>query len=455
MNDNSTSISILIRKLVRWPLLAGVFVVATHALASGTQWTGNRFVYSTNGSSIADTLNLFAAGQHIPVRIDGNVAGVVSGRFDMPAGRFLDMLGKSYGFVWYYDGSVLQVSSSSAQTDLAMRPNFLTAGALRNELDQAGVTDAHFPLNVDDVAGTVEVYGPATYVARVRSLAQRFEQDARKRVHTTVRVVRLDVANAADERRLIDGRTVTVPGAATLLQRRFERRSDSNHPVHDPSAVVEFDAPLPIIEANASTNSLLIRDTPERIDADSVMATDMDVRASLISIETLVVDVDADALDTLQPALPPTLAAAAKGSVQSGVGVMPDAGRALLARLGELEKSGRAKVEVSRTAVTLDMSPAVIDQHAARLAQEQEDDPSEDAPSDVWLSVQPTIAGAVTTPQIGLHVELGRSGEAKRDRILEDMVAPGECLVIVAPGQARDDARGRLRLVLLIPHIAS
>lgn len=448
-----------IRTPMRWPLIAGAFVAAAHASAANVEWAGNRFVYATNGSSVADALNVFAAGQHIPLRVDGHVAGVVSGRFAMPPERFLDTLSASYGLVWYYDGAVLQVSLASGQTRIAIRPNFLSAGALRDALVRAGLTDAHFPLQVDDAVHTVIAHGPATYVERIRLAARRFEGDARKRVRTAVRVFRLSVATAADETRVVDGRTVTVPGAATLLRQRFAPRApggalgSADAAAHAPQ-VVEFEAPLPIVEADAATNSILIRDKPERIDADGELISQLDVRPRLVSVQTWVVDVDADALAGLLGALPPALAASAAAGARTGFGVAADGGRALLARLAALEQARRAQLEVSQTALTTDRSPAVIDRHEVRLAQREDDDTPEDAALDLWLSVKPTV-DAASTGRIGLRVELGRGDDGQRHRTVDESVAPGECLVIAAPAQAIADSHARQRLVLLIPRIAA
>jgi type III secretion protein C len=209
--------------------ISAVALVAALSCAAGVQvyaapveWTSGRFVYQTDGAPVTDALRVLAADQQIPLRIDAPLEGVVRGRFTMPPQRFLDVLGSSYGFVWYYDGAALHVSAASARQRIAIRPHFVSASALRASLERTGVTDTHFPLVVDEVAQTVDVEGPATYVARIRSAAEQFEHDARARVRTAVRVFRLTVANAADETRAIDGRTIVVPGAAMLLRGRFE-----------------------------------------------------------------------------------------------------------------------------------------------------------------------------------------------------------------------------------------
>ncbi|MCA7969046.1 type II/III secretion system family protein [Burkholderia sp. AU39826] len=469
------------RTLARGAVAAFVCAAAVHAQAASMAWAGGsgaRFVYVTNGAGLAEVLNAFAAGQHVALRIDGQVDGVVSGRFAMPPQRFLDVMSRSYGFVWYYDGAVLHVSPANEQAHVAIRPHFLSANALRASLEQAGLADTHFPLAVDAGAQTVNVRGPATYVERIRAAAERFERDARKRVRLSVRVFRLSAANAADETRVVDGRTLVVPGVATLLRRRFERPAVASGPaVSDAPQIVEFDAALPAIEADATTNSILIRDRAERIDADGALVASLDVRAQLVSVQTWVVDVDGDALDALRPALPPAVAggagaqeATADAREHRDAGIAPDGGRALLAQLKALARSGRAEIEVSQTALTHDRSPAVIDRHEARLARRDEDDLPDDGARDLWLSIAPTVEGAASMPRIGLRVELGRRGDARRYRAVDESLAPGECLVIEGPAPYNGDVARRAddtdsgsageggmrrRLVLLIPRVAA
>ncbi|MET3624743.1 type II/III secretion system family protein [Burkholderia ambifaria] len=469
------------RALARGAVAGFACAAAVHAQAASMEWAGGpgaRFVYVTNGAGLAEVLNAFAAGQHVALRIDGQVEGVVSGRFAMPPQRFLDVMSRSYGFVWYYDGAVLHVSPANEQAHVAIRPHFLSATALRASLEQAGLADTHFPLAVDAAAQTVNVRGPATYVERIRAAAERFERDAQKRVRLSVRVFRLNAANAADETRVVDGRTLVVPGVATLLRRRFEHPAvASGTAVSDAPRIVEFDAALPAIEADATTNSILIRDRAERIDADGALVASLDVRAQLVSVQTWVVDVDGDALDALRPALPPDMAdgagaaqATADAREHRDAGIAPDGGRALLAQLKALARSGRAEIQVSQTALTHDRSPAVIDRHEARLARRDEDDRPDDGARDLWLSIAPTVEGAASMPRIGLRVELGRPRDARGYRAVDESLAPGECLVIEGPARHSGDVARRAddtdaggageggmrrRLVLLIPRVAA
>lgn len=433
-----------------WMLVCASFCAAAAtagfaARAASVDWSGNRFVYATNGSRLADVLRVFAAGQHVPLRLSGPVEGVVSGRFAMPPPQFLDTLCATYGLVWYYDGAVLQVSASRAQQRLAIRPNYLTPQALSAALQDVGAVDAHFPLQVDAAAATFDVHGPAGYVTRVRETAARLEADARERTHTSVRLFRLQVATAADQTREIDGQRVVVPGVATLLRQRVHGGAgDAAHTAQTAyaAAPLEFDAPLPVIEADATTNSILIRDRPEHIDGDGVLVADADVPPELVSLQTWVVDVAADALPGLQAALPQAL-------TTGHATVAEDGARALLAELGELEQTHRARLEVSRTAFTFDRAPAVFDRHEARMLAHETDT---DDGVDLWLSVAPTLEGSAALRRVSLRVEWGHPGDAAGGSEGEDTPgvsnAPNAPDAANAPGTTATVAPGQGLVVL-------
>lgn len=441
----------------------------------GIGWQGTRFVYIANGRSLADTLNLFGADQNVPVSLTGRVSGNVHGRYAMAPQQFLDTMCASFGLVWYFDGTTIQVSPASDQQSLTMRFNYLSPEAMAAALEGSGAADRHFPLRPDPVTATLSVTGPAGYLQRIRDAAQREELAAQSRVRAGTKILRLSSASAADQVRMIDGRQLVVPGAATLLARRFRQTRRDPEGV----SVVEFTSPLPVIEADAATNSILIRDTPERIDGDAMLVADFDTLPQVVTLQTWVIDVDRDALAELGVTVPATqaplapvalagpevpeapdsadvtvpspapataLPVSSATSATSAVSDTPDSlivadgGNDLFNRLRALEQSRRAHTEVRRTAVTFDRAPAVIDQHEARLVQ------SVGLPTvgatDLWLAIEPTLGADPTDPRIGLRVDLGpgapRLDEAGRsqapaERIVAASVAAGDCLVIVAP----------------------
>ncbi|PLZ00480.1 hypothetical protein CY652_21025 [Burkholderia sp. WAC0059] len=356
------------------------------------------FVYSTDGSSIADALQAFSDAAHIPVQMPLPLPGRVVGRFDLSPRQFLDTLSSSYGLVWYYDGAALQVEPANEERTLAIRLNYATAGAVLAVLKRDGFDDPRFPLDADAGANTITATGPSRYILRVGEAVRRLEDSARGQVATAVKVVTLHVAQAADQTSVVGGQTVTTLGVASRLAQQLRQgvRLDGTSP-----ALVEYDPPLPVFEADAQTNSIVIRDRPGRLAGDTLLVAQLDRAPELISIEAQVFDVDADAYATLAPDVPPDAQSAQSGggaaAGRPGVVVEPDAARVLLARLDALERAGRAHRRIDRTALTFDHSPTVIDRREAQLAglaQSDARDPRETGDAgDVSLDVTPSAAG--------------------------------------------------------------
>ena len=102
-------------------MLAGALAAAMGSIgalgAPGVNWQGSRFVYDTNGSSLVDTFNAFSSGQNVPIRMSGNIQGIVHGHFVMPPRAFLDTICSRFDLDWYYDGTAIQISPISDEQD--------------------------------------------------------------------------------------------------------------------------------------------------------------------------------------------------------------------------------------------------------------------------------------------------------------------------------------------------
>ncbi|MBN3825115.1 type II/III secretion system family protein [Burkholderia sp. Ac-20384] len=424
----------------------------TESAAASVDWTRGNFDYATTGANVVDVLNAFASAQNQPVSVDGPLNGVVAGRFSMAPVRFLDTLGSEFGFVWWYDGAVLRISPAAAQISLALRPQVLTPNALVAALTGAGLTDAHFPLSIDADTHAVNVTGPVAYVNRIHATSDRLERDAGSSTLTAVRIFRLTHASAADDVRIVDGRRFVIPGAGTLLRHRFRPHQTDAAGGAVPE-LIELGRPLPVIEADARTNSLLVRDVPWRIAADEALVKDIDVLPNVVSIQAWVVDVDADELRALKDGLPATFARHFGDDgdrVKASVCIVPDGGRMLIDRLRGFAIAHRAAMNVSRTLLTQDRSPAVLDRHEEQLAGEPED-PSRD----LWLSVRPTVHGNTAGAMIELSVDIGHSDGSDDHRRVHGSVALGEGLLVTTPRDAPDRPGASLRLMLLVPRIAA
>jgi len=75
-------------------------------------WSRAKFDYVAQRQDLRQVLRDFARAMRVQLDLGDDVAGSVTGRFDMAPPVLLDMLGSFHQFVWHYDGAVLYVGSS-------------------------------------------------------------------------------------------------------------------------------------------------------------------------------------------------------------------------------------------------------------------------------------------------------------------------------------------------------
>lgn len=441
-------------------------LIAPSLPAATVHWKTNTVTYSTDGKDVKEVLRDLAASQGIPANIGGEVSGSVSGRFNMPPQRFLDTLAATFGFVWYYDGQVLDIVTPGEMKSTLLRLDSASAEQLRRTLDQLGVADKRFPLIYDDSQGAVIVNGPPGYVQMVSNVADRIDHNASHRSGTEIRVFPLHHAWATDRTVDVDGQPVTIAGVASLLNSMYHPNQSGvggaagaagaaagvmkAKPMNDvagsnaggypnggtgaagtpplppipsggplaglsgkPSAPVaqaannaapaggdasggQKDDELPVIQADPRTNSVLVRDTPDRLFQYPELLQRLDVKPQLIEIEAHIIEIDDNALqqlgvdwsahnshvdiqtgggtlpqNTYNGTLTQTFGGTTlNGSLQSPVPVSPtglsmaavlgDAGRYLMTRIDALTQTNEAKIDASPKVTTLNNLEAVM-----------------------------------------------------------------------------------------------
>lgn len=75
-------------------------------------WSRAKFDYVAQRQDLRQVLRDFARAMRVQLDLADDVAGSVTGRFDMAPPVLLDMLGSFHQFVWHYDGAVLYIGSS-------------------------------------------------------------------------------------------------------------------------------------------------------------------------------------------------------------------------------------------------------------------------------------------------------------------------------------------------------
>jgi len=434
---------------------------APPAEAAVVHWKSPQIEYAAEGKDVKDVLRDFAASQGIPAMIGSNVSGTVSGRFHMPPQRFLDTLAATFGFIWYYDGTVLDIVAPADMTNAVIDLDSASVREMQATLEQMNVADKRFPLTYDAAQGVAIVSGPPSYVRTIKDLARRVDRKSSHRMGDEVRIFPLAHAWAMDRTVSVDGQVTTIPGVATLLNNMYHPQSSGselagasrklsylsrNTPTRDvygstaggvsngggnstgyvglpplpqgsnggapmPSGQLRQasaaaspdesppddsrkDEALPVFQADPRTNSVLVRDAPDRMFLYPELLRRLDVKPQLIEISAQIIEVQDGALDqlgvewslhnshvdvqtgsggaqntyngTLAPAFGTTslsggtsVAAAPLGMSLSAV--LGDAGRYLLSRVDALTQTDKAKVDASPKVTTLNNVEAVMD----------------------------------------------------------------------------------------------
>ncbi|AOJ71197.1 MULTISPECIES: type III secretion system outer membrane ring subunit SctC [Burkholderia] len=201
------------------PLLCSLASLSAHA--APVRWRSAEIQYAAQGKDVKDVLRDLAASQNVAANVAPGVSGAVSGKMKMSPQRFLDTLAASFGFVWYYDGTVLYVTPASDMKSTLVKLDHANTGDLRDLLEQMKVADARYPVTYNAQQRTALVAGPPRYVELVTSVAARLDENSARTGGTTIRVFTLKHAWAADRDVNVDGTTVTMPGVASLLNRMY------------------------------------------------------------------------------------------------------------------------------------------------------------------------------------------------------------------------------------------
>ncbi|CAB3773306.1 type III secretion system outer membrane ring subunit SctC [Paraburkholderia humisilvae] len=198
--------------------------------AAPVKWSGQSVHILVQGKDLKDVLRDFTASQGVTAQISPNVQGTVTGQFDMPPQRFFDTLAATFGFVWFYDGSVLTIASPNELTRQVVTLRYATTSQLEATLSKMGLTNNRYPLNSSADAHAAVVTGPPQYVQLVSDVARQLDQSVASQTSSVMRIFKLSHAWAADHSVQIDGKAVTVPGVATVLSKLFQQKGQSDAP---------------------------------------------------------------------------------------------------------------------------------------------------------------------------------------------------------------------------------
>ncbi len=328
-------------------LLAAALVVSTApATHAAVPFPSKHFTYRADGKKLTEVLQDFASSQGLPVVIDPGVDGTVNANFNTGAEQFLAAMTRTYGVIWYFDGTTLFIYPSRAMQSRVFRMRGYDRQQVRQMLGSLGLGDARFPLRFDDANQTLLAYGPPRHIELVSTVLEQLERGNFDRVGKSITVVPLHYATAADRS---FGNT-TIPGLVSTLNNLFSSGQKKSDPVGDLAAnsaaigkeasdrmraaqstygfkmtpntpvssdegkrndgaranelasarpVEAFDSERPYFQAEQSTNAIIVRGLPDRMKEYETLIHQLDVSQDLVEIEASIIDVSADDFDSL------------------------------------------------------------------------------------------------------------------------------------------------------------
>ena len=204
-------------------VLAVSIGAAVPAPAAEMTWGTKKVVYAAvEPKDLRVFLRDFAAQQGVGVFVDPEVKGELTGSFDLTPRSMMEVLGRKFGLMWYFDGRVLYVYPSTSVESSVIRLSKASPAQFQRTLERLGIADTRYPVSFDGTRGSVMVSGPKRYVELVRQAASSSDRDSDNDGGTTsVRVFSLKYAFAGDYTVNSGGREFQVPGVVTVLRQAF------------------------------------------------------------------------------------------------------------------------------------------------------------------------------------------------------------------------------------------
>jgi type III secretion protein C len=194
-------------------------LVANPGLASEQRLPTTAFVYDAKQTPLTDVLRDFAGSIGLPIIIADGVTGIVNSKFTIAPRGFLDLISRSFGLIWYHDGSALHIYPSSQIQTRMYRLTARQAVDIESRLMAFGLLDGRYPVRVTSGGSVTLVFasGPPRHLELIDALLEATSRDDAEPPPLKVRVFQLTHASAVD--RTVQG--ASSPGVATLLSNFF------------------------------------------------------------------------------------------------------------------------------------------------------------------------------------------------------------------------------------------
>ena len=312
---------------VRWAaricLVTLLLILPAPALQAAPAIFVKPYTHYAHQEPLHTALADFAHAQGYRAEVSSVVTGTLSGRFDrVPPEQFLESMERAFGVHWYLANRTLHFYHRSEFRRAFIQAPSLGVDELYQQLLESGLISAQLPLEHSGGGRRVlAVGGPESYVKPIETMAEMLDRTA---MRTTMRVFKLKYASADDLTVETMGRSVTVPGVASLLRAMVTgqsgqgstggivltgkatveklkgsglaaRGAEGGEGAPAPSERITVDSAGAIsIVADPRVNAVVVQDVSTRMSYYEQVIRDLDKETQLVEIHVAIVDIDSD-----------------------------------------------------------------------------------------------------------------------------------------------------------------
>jgi len=265
----------------------------------------------------------------IPVKIESDIPGTVNGAFSGSADTVFQQIANAFNVQLYYDTSVAHVFQSDKIRSTILPLPQADAYKVAQSALEMGLPDSRNTIKAI-AGGGLMVNGSTRFLEQIDSLAKAFNAQAKtirpKKSPVVMRLFRLKYAWADDVALNVGGRSINIPGVATMLRTLIS--DDGTLPLAVGTSVQNNAYTLPKLNgqglqaagapqviqnhqsmrviSNGSANSnfsivaqpqlnaVAIRDTADRMPLYEELIASLDVEPRMVEIEATIIDINVD-----------------------------------------------------------------------------------------------------------------------------------------------------------------
>ncbi|MCX8961529.1 hypothetical protein EHW64_10295 [Erwinia psidii] len=290
--------------------------------------TNSEFSYQNTPASLQKVLEDFSYAFSLQPVIDNEISGEVTNNIrTATAIEFIDRLSKKYHLQWFVFDGKLYISSLKSRQSMKIKVPKENVETLKKALTEIGLLDKRFGWAELPDSAEILVSGPDRYVKLIQDFSQISEKEKTKPENKEVMFFPLHFSEASDREIKYRSEVIIIPGVGTVLKdllnhSKSEPQSRQRYPdkvsniLNDNSYVknrIESFFPdyssltIPMLSesrqadendekervvVDTRNNAILIYGKSSRRDEYAQIIKKLDMPLKLISIDTLVVDID-------------------------------------------------------------------------------------------------------------------------------------------------------------------